>query len=124
MAVLKGRLQKADLTIDRLAERAGITRARCYKIFSGTATCTVSDFCAMCEALGITGSVVAAEAEQRLATEAAVSCVDDGSRPIATLTVFPGYGDDVAREDLPASYAALDLGVDPAVEAREVEARQ
>ena len=34
LAVLKERLQSLDLTIDRLAERAGITRARCYKIFA------------------------------------------------------------------------------------------
>ncbi|MCB6403080.1 helix-turn-helix domain-containing protein [Schaalia odontolytica] len=71
IAVLKERLQNADLTIDRLAERAGITRARCYKIFSGAATCTVTDFCAMCDALGIAGSIVAAEAERRLGEEAA-----------------------------------------------------
>jgi len=69
IAVLKERLQNADLTIDRLAERAGITRARCYKIFSGTAICTVTDFCAMCNVLGIAGSAVAAEAEQRLVGE-------------------------------------------------------
>ena len=66
IAVLKERLQNADLTVDRLAERAGITRARCYKIFAGAATCTVTDFCAMCDALGIAGSTVAAEAERRL----------------------------------------------------------
>lgn len=71
IAVLKERLQNADLTIDRLAERAGITRARCYKIFSGTAICTVTDFCAMCNVLGIAGSAVAADAEQRLVGESA-----------------------------------------------------
>lgn len=44
LAVLKERLQSLDLTIDRLAERAGITRARCYKIFAGDTVCTMSDF--------------------------------------------------------------------------------
>lgn len=70
LAVLKERLQGLDLTIDRLAERAGITRARCYKIFAGDTVCTMSDFGAMCEALGVSGADVAAEAEQRLANEA------------------------------------------------------
>lgn len=73
IAVLKEHLQNADLTIDRLAERAGITRARCYKIFSGSATCTVTDFCSMCGALGIAGSTVAAEAERRLGKAAAAA---------------------------------------------------
>ena len=71
IAVLKERAQNAELTIDRLAERAGITRARCYKIFAGSATCTITDFCAMCDALGIAGSTVAAEAERRLGVETA-----------------------------------------------------
>jgi hypothetical protein len=73
IAVLKERLQNADLTVDRLAERAGITRARCYKIFSGAATCTVTDFYAMCDALGVTGSTVAAEAERRITAESSRS---------------------------------------------------
>lgn len=67
LAVLREHLQSLDLTIDRLAERAGITRARCYKIFAGDAVCTMSDFGAMCAALGVSGSDVAAEAERRLA---------------------------------------------------------
>jgi DNA-binding helix-turn-helix protein len=71
IAALKEHLQNTDLTVDRLAERAGITRARCYKIFSGSATCTVTDFFAMCDALGIAGSIVAAEAERRLGGEMA-----------------------------------------------------
>ena len=79
IAMLKERLQNADLTVDRLAERAGITRARCYKIFSGAATCTVTDFCAMCDALGVTGSTVAAEAEQRLAALVGSTDEDFGS---------------------------------------------
>ena len=71
LAVLKERLQSLDLTIDRLAERAGITRARCYKIFSGDTVCTMSDFGAMFAALGVSGADVVAEAERRLADDPA-----------------------------------------------------
>lgn len=71
IAVLKEQLQNTDLTIDRPAERTGITRARCYKIFSGPAAYTVTDFYSMCDALGIADSIVTAEAECRLGEEAA-----------------------------------------------------
>ena len=62
-------------TLLRLAERAGITRARCYKIFAGDATCTITDFWTMCDALNVRCSAVAAEAERRTPSSLASTAV-------------------------------------------------
>ena len=72
---LKEQIRLTGLTVDRLAERAGITRARCYKIFAGDATCTITDFWTMCDALNVRCSAVAAEAERRTPSSLASTAV-------------------------------------------------
>lgn len=117
---LKDQIRLTGLTVDRLAERAGITRARCYKIFAGDATCTITDFWAMCDALNLRCSAVTAEAERRISSSSASAARRSFPHSLATVTMVPGYSGDIDVDDLPASYAALDLDIDPALEAEQM----
>ena len=111
-------------TIRSLSAASGVSRARLDRILRGESSMTTTDLQSISGALNLVPWKLALAAETGCTyKEVEESFEPDVPAVIAPVTPLPGYGDDVAREDLPASYAALDLGVDPAVEAREVEAR-
>lgn len=97
-----------------LAARTGIGRERVRCILAGGIYCTLGEFEAMCDALDLTGWRVLYE------VETGEEAPEAPEAALATVTSLPGYGEDVARADLPTSYAALDLGVDPEVEAEQM----
>lgn len=97
-----------------LATRASIGRERVRRILAGDLYCTLGEFEAMCDALNLAGWRVLYEVEM------GEDAPEAPEAALATVTSLPGYGEDVARADLPTSYAALDLGVDPEAEAEQM----
>lgn len=100
--------EKRGMPKPALAERSGITRARCLKILQGVSSCSFTDMGALCDALGLEMWRVVQEVET------------GASAPGGSLTVVPGYGADidaVTEDAYEVPYAALDTGTDPGDEA-------
>lgn len=91
-----------------LGSRAGLSVGRALRILAGEASCSMTAFEALCDALGLEMWRVVQEVET------------GASAPGGSLAVVPGYGADVGAvtgDAYEVPYAALDTGTDPDDEA-------
>ena len=71
--VLREYADRVGLSGAELARRSGVSQGQISRIFTGKRTVSVDHVVALANALGVRGSAVFAEAERRLAAEAATT---------------------------------------------------